>query len=142
MNYTSNKDYDVSGRASIITEGVCLGFHHIKCGKDRWGIQRWRGEKASTKGLEGIYKGQLDHSGWSGKGKILKIFNGHLKASLASLDSTVLVSRSLWKCSCPEFRFLNLLSPILLLDISAPHSKLPLRDPRTPSKAGPTPAPL
>lgn len=57
MNYTSNKDYDVSGRASIITEGVCdLGFHHIKCGKDRGGIQRWRGAESKYKRAGGYIK--------------------------------------------------------------------------------------
>lgn len=52
MNYTSDKDYEVSEQR-VITEDVGgLGFHHIKYGKDRWDINRCKVvDKKLQKGL-------------------------------------------------------------------------------------------
>lgn len=72
MSYTS-KDYEVSEQG-VITEDVGgLGFHHIKCGKDRYDIG---GEELARKYRKGcsVSKGhRYNHSEWNGEGKT---FNG------------------------------------------------------------------
>lgn len=69
MNYTYNKDSKVS-EAEITEDKGDLGFHHIKCNKNRWDINWWRGVAKKVQKGWSIYKGQqIDHSGWRGKEK-------------------------------------------------------------------------
>lgn len=52
---TQVKDYEVSEQGAITEDVGGLGFHHIKCGKERWDINRWRGiGKKLQKGLRCI----------------------------------------------------------------------------------------